>query len=94
MGSYGDRWLACEWCWKWGKCLADEHLGGAMPLTDIDGLGVLCYACMVLEEPPWRPNNRQRCATWLERMRLLPEALLVRSVIVVSMATYIARNTP
>ena len=68
MGSYGDVWLQCEWCWQWGKCLWDEYLDGAEPLWDVDGVGLLCDRCLELEEPPWYPNNRQRCSVYLDHM--------------------------
>ena len=73
MGSYGDRWLRCKWCWQWGKCLHDDFLNGALPLTDVDAVGdVLCDWCLDLEEPPWWPNNRQRCAMWLGEGKVRP----------------------
>ena len=50
MGSYGDRWLECSWCEKWGKCLDNLYLP-AVSLTDIDGIGVLCDSCMLRTEP-------------------------------------------
>ena len=65
MGSYGDTWLQCTWCGWWGKCMSDmpDHL----QLTDIDSIPpmLLCNRCFDLEEPPWWPNNRQRCAASL-----------------------------
>ena len=44
MGSYGDRWLRCSWCEKWGKC-TDVLAEDVTPLWDIDGIGVLCEPC-------------------------------------------------
>ena len=95
MGSYGDRWLYCAWCWRWGKCLADELLNGAEPLTDVDGVGTMCDRCLELEEPPWWPNNRQRYATYLQEFRLLPRALLrLGDTIIIELASFVAENTP
>ena len=95
MGSYGDEWLRCAWCWRWGKCLLDEFLDGAEPLIDIDMVGTLCERCFELEEPPWRPNNRQRYARriralWLRRVLGNREVGEVSLLI----ASYLAANEP
>ena len=92
MGSYGDRWLRCTWCWRWGKCLPDEYLNGADPLIDIDMVGVLCERCFALEEPPWWPNNRQRYVMKLRQMRLLPLPLKDKGVDEL-IANFLAANT-
>ena len=95
MGSYGDQWLYCAWCWRWGKCTADEYLDGAEPLWDTDWSGLLCGWCLELEEPPWWPNNRQRYARYLQEFRLLPRALLDgEETIVIELASFVAENTP
>ena len=93
MGSYGNRWLQCAWCWRWGKCTSDEGLDGAEPLWDIDCLGGLCGRCIELEEPPWWPNNRQCCAMWLVGMRLLPYRINSEGV-AVDPAKFLAENVP
>ena len=47
MGSYGDRLLNCVECGLEGKCMLDEFLNGAEPLTDCDFAGgPLCHACL------------------------------------------------
>ena len=47
MGSYGDRILNCVLCGLRGKCVPDEFLNGAEPLTDCDFAGgALCAACL------------------------------------------------
>ena len=51
MGSYGDRWLRCTWCEKWGKCLWDLP-PDITPLLDVDGIGVLCDPCYDRGHPP------------------------------------------
>ena len=92
----GNRYLQCGWCWRWGKCVPAEFLNGADPLTNVLGVGLKCNRCLDLEEPPWWPNNRQRCAMTLRNMRLLP-ALLRNSVneeFSVLMAAYLAENLP
>jgi hypothetical protein len=50
MGSYGDVVLECSWCGQQGKCVLDEYLNGWPPLTDVDGVGVLCDLCLGKEE--------------------------------------------
>jgi hypothetical protein len=47
MGSHGDVWLRCSWCAKRGKCLWDLP-PDVPPLTDCDGIGQLCDACLVV----------------------------------------------
>ena len=51
MGSHGDTWLLCEWCRKGGQCLIDLP-ADVTPLTDIDGIGVLCDHCCNRGWPP------------------------------------------
>ena len=60
MGSYGDRWLQCSWCGKWGKCLERPLPIGTPSLIDVDGLGVLCDPCCDRGYPPHYD--------WLEKM--------------------------
>ena len=96
LGPYGNRDLQCGWCWRWGKCVPAAFLNGADPLTNVLGVGLKCNRCLDLEEPPWWPNNRQRCATTLHNMRLLP-ALLRNSLdeeFSVLMAAYLVKNLP
>ena len=50
LGSYGDFWLECSWCEKWGKCLDNLYLP-AVSLTPVDGIGFLCDSCMLRNEP-------------------------------------------
>ena len=55
MGSYGDRWLQCCFCEKWGKCLPDGGLllpDDAVALWDVDGAGILCDPCLERGYPP------------------------------------------
>jgi hypothetical protein len=52
MGSYGDRLLNCVACGLEGKCMLDEFLNGAEPLTDCGFAGrPLCQACLYATEP-------------------------------------------
>ena len=52
MGSYGDRWLQCTYCGKWGKCLEHPLPIGTPSLLDVDGSGVLCDPCYDRGYPP------------------------------------------
>ena len=70
-----------------------EYVNGAESLTDIDGVGVLCTHCFELSEPPWRPNNRQRCAKWFTSGNALPHALRMQTVAKV-VSEYLAGNVP
>jgi hypothetical protein len=49
MGSYGDTWLQCAYCGKWGKNLDED---GVEPLWDVDPVGPLCDPCYVRGQPP------------------------------------------
>ena len=90
---YDDKWIQCEWCWKWGMALWPPALPeDVLPLWDIDGLGYLCDNCFALEEPPWQPNARQRCAQALQW--IMPENLKGSSVILATISTFIAQNDP
>ena len=45
MGSYGDVWLNCAWCGKWGKCPPPYH-GACISLIDVDMIGPMCMPCL------------------------------------------------
>ena len=95
MGSHGDQWLRCAWCWKCGKSLADEYLDGAEPLTSFDMVGLLCDRCIELAEPAWWPNNRQRYtimirAMWLRHIMSSSGPGDVAALV----AAYLAANVP
>ena len=44
MGSYGDSWIRCFWCSKWGQCKSVVPEPYAS-LLDVDGVGVICIPC-------------------------------------------------
>ena len=74
MGSFGNEWRQCDWCGWWGK--PDWDAPDHMALIEVDGYTLMhyCLRCCELEEPPWYPNNRQRCADWfLKISRGLPD---------------------
>ena len=65
---------------------------GIPGLWDVDGVGVLCDNCSEMSEPPWRPNNRDRCAYHLTLC--LPHALRGDEVLLKAVADFIADNVP
>ena len=95
MGSYGDCWLRCAWCWRWGKCKTDTWDEGFELLITVDCVGLLCQRCLVLGEPPWRPNNRRRYATMIGALWL--RCVLGNSEvdeIACLIASFVAANVP
>ena len=96
MGSFAnDEWYQCHWCGWWG------YFGGAdVPdkyvLLDVDGpsLCLLCMRCVWLDEPPWWPNNRDRCHEWL--LQVFRTNRTAASVINThrEIAEYLADNEP
>ena len=76
------------------------NVNGALPLTDVDAVGgVLCDWCLELEEPPWWPNNRQRCAQWLCVGKVLPIRFLGKrspdeDLLIKTIADFLAVNDP
>jgi hypothetical protein len=88
MGSYGDRWLTCSWCWAWGKNIAITGIPG---LWDIDGVGLLCDDCIQLSEPPWKPNNRDRTA---RRLSLSMPVAMRSDEVLSAIAEFVADNVP
>ena len=93
--------MQCTWCWRWGKCTLsegekwDDEGGWIPPLAHVDGYAVtlLCTACVRLEEPPYWPNNRQRCTLSLEQGRLLPQHILSLGSVTKLVADFVAKNT-
>ena len=59
-----DEWFQCDWCQWWGY-FSSEEMPEKYELLDIDGVGYLCLRCFQADEPPWRPNNRDRCHGWM-----------------------------
>ena len=102
MGSYPDVSIPCEWCGEFGatgspwytsaelQLNLDVFLDGVF-LNDVDGLGVLCDECLARGEPANSPNNRQRCALWLEKTRLFR---LLSPEILRGIAERLAPNVP
>ena len=96
MGHFGDKWLQCDWCGWWGHTDWDEPADMALSDGDGDQLMVFCLRCNELEEPPWYPNNRQRCADWfLNISRGLPNPDHQQAAAEVSrkIAEFLASNT-
>ena len=105
-GCYGDRWLQCTWCWKWGKThlahfeewedeVSEEDrpfVAIVVPLEDYDGCGLICPTCDLLAEPPWWPNNRWRCALALECGHMLPMCVLNLGGVAKRVADFVVEN--
>ena len=93
-------WEQCGWCWSWGIChftcskyvdLRDTDFL-ELALWEWRGFGLLCDGCSLLPEPPWRPNNRQRCQQYLRIM--LPRNLRDNTIVTRMIAVFLARNVP
>ena len=82
-------WFYCAWCWTWGKYYCEFPFCESELLIDIDGEGPFCLRCTDLDEPPWQPNNRRRCARWLSLA--VPKAF-GRDVVAI-VAKFLAANT-
>ena len=68
MGSYGDTWLQCEYCGKWGKCIDED---GVLLLCDVDPIGPLCDPCDVRGQPPHFRKYSRLLPRWM------PETVVV-----------------
>ncbi len=68
MGSYGDRWLQCAYCGKWGKCIDED---GVEHLCDAGPKGPLCDPCYDRGQPP----HLRKYSRLLPR--LMPETVVV-----------------
>ena len=65
MGSVPlHEWFQCDWCGWWGY-FSNEEMPEKYELIDVDMVGFLCVRCFGSREPPWRPNNRDRCHRWM-----------------------------
>ena len=71
-------WVQCTWCGWW-----EEGDRGRVPFR--------CRWCKGFDEPPWWPNNRDRCHRSLQGLRLFPPQIPEHVLRVV--ACYIACNT-
>ena len=77
-------------------CPASEWMDepeGMFRLFDVPGIGFLCGRCSTLEEPPWWPNNRNRCAGRLARGQRLPPMLQISPATDI-IAKFLVLNTP
>ena len=75
MGSVDPhKWYQCDWCEWWGKCSWDVPDRDALINFDsCDGLCFICLRCHELDEPPWRPNNRDRYYMSMQRLGFFKE---------------------
>ena len=85
-----DEWYQCGWCGWWGYFSAEEVplkycLWGPLPK---------CERCIDLAEPPWRPNNRDRCHEWLLKVSHKTRMAKLDTYTVRIIAEFIAKNIP
>ena len=103
MGSYPDVSIPCEWCGEFGATGSPWYTSPELQLNfdvfldgvfsnDVDGLGVLCDECVARGEPANSPNNRQRCALWLEKSVVLFSLFSAETYKVI--ADWLAPNVP
>ena len=60
----------CDWCGWWGG-YAGPMVPARFMIVESDKNGKLlglCLRCIKLDEPPWKPNNRDRCDMWLQQV--------------------------
>ena len=65
--TYGN----CEWCGFCGCHGPTVPEDNEYKLRDVNRchkLYKMCHRCIKLDEPPWRPNNRDRCDMWLQQV--------------------------
>ena len=69
MGSYGDTWLQCAYCGKWGKCIDEDGVTRLCGVLDLSG--PLCDPCYDRGQlPHFRKYSRLLT-------RLMPQAVVV-----------------
>ena len=62
------------------------------PSGCIDCVGYLCDTCYDLEEPPWYPNARQRCAQSSEH--IMPHSLRGNPTVLATISAFVVWNDP
>ena len=87
-----DAWYRCEWCGWWiysyNGWVEEEDIDEKYDYVDVDGIGLMCLRCFEEDEPPFHPNNRDRCANYL--VQFLADRIEDDSIRVI--ATYLAAN--
>ena len=90
-----EPWQQCDWCNWWGKI---DSVDWGLPdkFCLIEGIRVhrdghregyrLCLRCMDLDEPPWWPNNIQRCENKLAH--LLPKVEIITNFALTSSPSF------
>jgi len=63
---------------------------GVLSLLDVDGVGQFCDTCFALDEPPWYPNARQRCAQSLGHV--MPQSLRGNADVLATMSAFVVEN--
>ena len=96
-----SEWLKCRWCgWdSWYSDWIDSEEGAPLifKLWGPYGLyrrGPLCDRCHQLKEPPWRPDNRDRCHEWLLKVPHKSRMAKLDTNTLRIIAEYLAENRP
>jgi len=91
---FETKWRQCLWCWKRGMDVHDFMLpDGVIAVTYHDSRDCyLCDTCSDLEEPPWYPNARRRCAQSLKH--IMPQSLRGNDEVLATMSAFVIGNDP
>ena len=96
-------WLTCCWCGWWDAYIADISCINKMREVGLYPCLTRCLWCQRFDEPPWWPNNRQRCADRLIHLMPTVRTAITATEIVEStipgetislIAEYLAANSP
>ena len=99
---FEEHWLMCRWCGWWDRFIDDIINIDLMREIENYPCHSRCSWCQHLNEPPWCPNNRQRCRNQL--IHLLPTVqstitateIVERTIpgeVIRLIAEYLAKNT-
>ena len=89
-----DDWYQCDWC-GWNGYFSCEVIPEKYVLLDLHFRhmnGIICLRCFELGEPPWRRNNRDRCAAYLDLYLGLGQFL--NENVLRTVAEFLAANEP
>ncbi len=87
-------WYKCTWCGWWGYFDSKEAPLKYKLLGHMDGIGELCDRRDQLKEPPWWPNNRDRCHEWLLKVFRKSRMAQLCTYTQRNIAEYLAENDP
>ena len=94
----GHHWDHCDWCqwWGWLETTVESvpYRYRLQEFTDGPPF-VLCMRCWSLDEPPWKPNHRDRAHEGLLRIFQPPGLAAIDSTNILRLiAEYLAVNMP